>query len=295
MTTHLAIAKNSTPEDDQLETFQEVNNEEEISHEVTLFAEPVFHIGSFNVTNSLINTWLVVIFFIIFSLIFRKRISKIPKGVQNWAERIVEAALDLADSVTHDRKKSERFFPLVFGLFLFILVNNWFGLIPGVGSIGMLQEHDGAQVFVPFFRGGTADLNTTLALAIFSILLTHLAGIFFVGTWRYINRYININALLEIPKKILKEPSIIFVNPIKFFVGIVEVIGEVSKTASLALRLFGNIFAGEVLLVSISSLFAFFAPVPFLYLELFVGALQAVVFSILVLVFFTIATTEEEH
>ena len=92
-----------------------------------------------------------------------------------------------------------------------------------------------------------------------------------------------------------KDKSVIFVNPIKAFVGLIEVVGEVAKVASLAFRLFGNIFAGEVLLASMMVLFAFFLPIPFMFLEILVGVIQALVFSILILVFLTMTTAEEAH
>src|SRR3989338_4509358 len=118
-------------------TRNETNEPEssEVAHETTIFAEPVFQIGNFNVTNSLINTWLVVLFFMIIALFLRKKLTKIPTGIQNLFEIMIEGALSLCDSVTGNRVKSLHFFPLVFVLFAFILVSNWTGLIPGVGSI----------------------------------------------------------------------------------------------------------------------------------------------------------------
>jgi F-type H+-transporting ATPase subunit a len=114
-----------------------------------------------------------------------------------------------------------------------------------------------------------------------------------VGWWKYLNRFLNIEAFLEIPKKFAKDKTVIFVNPIKAFVGLIEIIGEMAKVASLSFRLFGNIFAGEVLLISMSMLFAFILPIPFMFLEVLVGLIQALVFSILVLVFMSMATAEE--
>ena len=267
----------------------------EVVHENTIFAEPIFNVGDFTVTNSLINTWLVVIAIVIFSLVLRSKLSKVPRGIQNAMEMVVDGALDLADNVTGDRKKSLIFFPLTFMLFIFILINNWTGLLPGIGSVGFIQLHDGHQVFVPLFRGGTADVNTTLALAIFSIVLTHIFGVIFVGGWKYLNKFLKIKDILDIPRKVRKDPSVLIVNPINFLVGIVEIIGEFAKVASLSFRLFGNIFAGEVLLASMAMLFAFLTPVPFMFLEIVIGVIQALIFSVLILVFLTINTSAEEH
>jgi F-type H+-transporting ATPase subunit a len=267
----------------------------EVSHEVTLFAEPVFHVGSFPITNSLINSWLAVIIVVLFAFALKKRITRIPKGIQNAFEIIVEGALNLADSVTGDRKKSQKVFPIVFAIFIFVLINNWLGLIPGIGSIGFIEEGHGASVFVPFLRGGTADLNTTLALALFAVIGSNVFGVLMVGAWKYFNKFINIKAITEIPKKIKKDPAIVFVNPIKAFVGLIEIIGEAAKVASLSFRLFGNVFAGEVLLSSMAVIFAFVLPIPFMFLEVIVGIIQAVIFAMLTLVYFTIASSEEEH
>lgn len=274
----------------------ESNNQTSISHEPTLYAEPIFSVGSFKVTNSLLNSWAVVLLIIILSLVIRKKIKKIPRGIQNLFEIIVEKALNLADSVTSDRKKTLKIFPFVFAIFLFILLNNWLGLIPGVGSIGFVEKiKEGQSSFVPYFRGGTADLNTTLAIALFSVIGSNLFGIVAVGVWRHFNKFINLKALVEITKKVIKEPTIIFVNIIKFFVGLIEIIGELAKVASLSFRLFGNIFAGEVLLSSLAVIFAFILPIPFIFLEIIVGIIQALIFAMLTLVYFSIASTVEEH
>lgn len=267
----------------------------EIQHNHTLFAESVYNIGNFNITNSLINSWFVVFIVLIIGLIFRKKIKKVPYGIQNIFEMIIEWFLDVFDSVTGSRGKSLKFFPIVFTFFIFILLNNWLGLLPGVGSIGQVVSENGGKVFIPYFRGGTADLNTTLALATIGVLVSHIFGVIAVGAWNYINKFINIKAFLEIPGKLMKDPSIIIVNPIKAFVSMIEIVGEMAKVASLSFRLFGNIFAGEVLLASMSAVFAFCLPVPFIFLEIIVGAVQALIFAILILAYFTMNTSLEEH
>lgn len=214
------------------------NGKIEIQHEVTLFAEPIFHIGSFTITNSLINSWVALFLLILFAFAIRKKIREIPRGVQNIIEMIVDAALKMADTVTGSRAKTEKLFPLVFTLFLFILLNNYLGLIPGVGSIGFIEKGKEGMIFVPLFRGATADLNTTLALSLFAVVATHILGVITIGARHHVNKFFNFSALLEIPKKVFKEPTILIVNPIKFFVGVIEFIGEFAKTASLSLRLF---------------------------------------------------------
>lgn len=268
---------------------------EEIVHEHTLFAEPIFGIGNFQITNSLLNSWLVVLIVLIISLSLKSRIKTIPKGIQNVFEMIIEKFLEIFDSITGARRKSLKFFPLVFSFFIFILLSNWMGLLPGVGSIGQVISEHGNKVFVPYFRGGTADLNTTLALAIIGVVASHIFGVVAIGLWNYFNKFINIKAFLEIPKKIRKDPSVLIVNPIKAFVGLIEIIGEAAKVASLSFRLFGNIFAGEVLLASMSAILAFGLPIPFMFLEIIVGLIQALIFAMLILAYLTMNTSAEEH
>ncbi len=272
-----------------------VETQAEVGHEHTLFAESVFQIGNLTITNSLLNSWIVVFLVIIISLTVRSRIKQIPRGIQNVLEMAVEGFLDIFDSVTGSREKSLKFFPFVFSFFILILLNNWLGLLPGIGSVGNIVLENGHEVFVPYFRGGTADLNTTLALAIIGVVASHIFGVMALGVWRYLNKFINIKAFLEIPKKIRKDPTVLIVNPIKAFVGLIEIIGEIAKVASLSFRLFGNIFAGEVLLASMAAILAFGLPIPFMFLEIIVGLIQALIFSMLILAYLTMNTAAEEH
>ncbi|NTU66480.1 MAG: F0F1 ATP synthase subunit A [Candidatus Moranbacteria bacterium] len=269
---------------------------QEVSHESTLFAEPILKVGNFTITNSLIASWITVVILVLFFIAIGKKVRTVPKGAQNIFEFLLEKALEMADSVTGSRKKSEKFLPISLALFLFILVNNWLGLLPGFGTIGFIEAEEGRSVFVPLLRGGTADINTTLALALFAIIASHVMGALTIGIWSHFNKFVNLKAFHEIPRKIKKDISIVLVNPIKAFVGIVELIGEVAKVASLSFRLFGNIFAGEVLLASMMMLFAFFLPLPFMFLEIIVGMIQALIFAMLTLVFMSIATQDHsEH
>lgn len=257
-----------------------------------LYAESIFHVGKFNVTNSMISSWMAVVILVFFFYLIGKKIKKIPKGIQNIFEIILEKALALADSVTGDRQKSEKFLPIILALFLFILVNNWMGILPGMGTIGFLEKQGTHLSFIPFFRGGTADLNTTLALALFAVIASHIFGIITIGTWNHFNKYINLKAFYAIPKKIKEDISVLFVNPIRAFVGIIEIIGEIAKVASLSFRLFGNVFAGEVLLASMMVIFAYILPLPFMFLELLVGLIQALIFAMLTLVYLAVATDQ---
>ncbi len=268
---------------------------EEIIHENTLYSEPIMHIGGFTVTNSLLTSGVALLIILLFVVLVRRNLKKVPTGAQNILEMIIEGFLGIFDDVTGSRKRSLQFAPVVLAVFLFIVINNWMGLLPGVGSIGQIVQTSEGKFFIPYLRGATADINTTLALATIGVVLSHIFGILAVGWWKYLNKFINIQAFLDIPKKIRKDPMIIIVNPIKAFVSLIEIVGELAKIASLSFRLFGNIFAGEVLLASISAILAFGVPIPFLFLEILVGLIQALIFAMLVLTYMTISTTAEEH
>lgn len=239
--------------------------------EISLKAETLFRIGAFPVTNSLLAALGASGILSMFAVNLR-RVQRIPGKLQNVAEMVIAWMLDLCTSVTGDRMRARRFFPLVASLFLFVLLNNWLGLVPGFGSIGLKESGH----FVPLLRAGSADLNTTLALALISVVATQVFGVLILSPGTYAGKFFN------------------FKNPIFTFVGLVELVGEFAKLISFSFRLFGNVFAGEVLLVVISSLVPAFAPVPFYGLELFVGLIQAFIFSVLTLVFLTVATSRAE-
>lgn len=268
---------------------------EQVSHEITLFAEPVFHFNNFVITNALFTSYFVVIIIIILSFALRFKLKEIPGKLQNLFEIIVDGALDLCDQVTNSRALSIKIFPIAISVFFFILINNWFGILP-LGGFGLIEKGEHGLAFIPFFRGGTADINTTIALAVMAVLGANMFGVFSIGIWKTFNKYVNLKVLGGIYTKIRHDPTIIIVAPITFFVGLIEIVGEFAKIASLSFRLFGNVFAGEVLLVSMAALVAYVVPIPFLFLELLVGVIQALIFSILLVVYFTIASTDhDEH
>lgn len=273
--------------------------EQQPSHDVTIYAEPIFNVGNFQITNSLLTAWLAVLVILVFSLALRMKLKKIPGKLQHIFEVIMDGALSLVDQVTNDHKISKKIFPLVFSLFAFILINNWLGLLPILGSVGLIAKEGAHSVFIPFLRSGTADINTTLALSIMIVVASNFFGIFAIGLWKTFNKYVNLKALGSIFTKVWKDPTVLLVAPINFFVGLLELVGEIAKVASLSFRLFGNIFAGEVLLASMGAIFAFIVPGPFLFLEIFIGLIQALIFALLATVYFTIAAQDhsehEEH
>jgi F-type H+-transporting ATPase subunit a len=239
---------------------------------ISLAAEKVGHIGSFPVTNSLLTTWIVMALLGIFAVLSTRKLSLIPGSLQLVAETIVGGLYDFFSTVVGTRIK--QFFPLIATFFLFIILSNWFGLLPGVGTVGFFHGEE----FTPLLRAGTADLNLTVALALISIVSIQYYGFKTLGG-HYTSRFLN------------------FKDPIYFFLGLLEILSQLSSILSFAFRLFGNIFAGEVLLAVMAFLMPFVVPLPFLAMELFVGFIQALVFSMLTAVFLVIAVTHgaEEH
>lgn len=237
---------------------------------ISLAAEIITRIAGFPISNALITTWLVMGLMIAGSFLVTRRMTLVPGGAQSIAELLIGGLYDFFETVTGTYVA--QVFPLVASLFLFVLIANWVGLLPGVGTIGFFHGEE----FTPMLRGATADLNTTLALAVFAMVAIQYYGFKTAGV-HYGKRFINLG------------------NPIHFFLGILELVSELSKVVSFAFRLFGNIFAGEVLLAVMAFLMPFIVPLPFLTMELFVGFIQALVFSMLTAVFLSVAVSHGEH
>jgi len=250
---------------------------------VSIVAETLFRFAGIPITNSFFANLAVSLLLIVVAFLVYSSSKLVPDIFQNIVEAVIEPLYSLVVEVAGDRARD--FFPLVATLFLFILFSNWTGLVstvvPGAGQVGLIKEgysEDGAgrAAFVPLFRGGTADLNATVALALVSVVAIQYYGIRHLGLTLHLKKFINLS------------------GPIEFFIGILELISEFAKIISFAFRLFGNIFAGEVLLVVVTGLVPILAPLPFIGLELFVGVVQALVFAVLTLAFINIATLEHQ-
>lgn len=277
---------------------------------VSLAAEPVIHIGSFAITNSLLLTWIVMIILIVFSLLATRRIPKdmskasnadlVPSGIQNVFEMLIEALYNLTRSVAG--AWTSKLFPIVATIFIFVLFANYSGLLPGVGTIGWLEHPHGegttgfvangavltatpapgpedGYVVVPWLRAPSADLNFTLALAVVTVFLTQYFGVK-AQRGHYFKKFFDTSGF--------KQGA--FMGLIGIFVGILELVGELARLLSFSFRLFGNVFAGEVLLLVMAFLVPYIASLPFYGLELFVGFIQAAVFMMLAVVFISMAT-----
>jgi F-type H+-transporting ATPase subunit a len=290
---------------------------------VQLPAEPIAHLGAFTVTNSILAGWITSLVVLGLFWAGTRRADMVPSGMQNFVEFVSEFVLGLCESVAGLRRGRE-FFPIVATIFFFVITANWMGLLPGFGTIGLWEHPQGEVVgsvaeshgqeatkpekpeakpgaeakpattgpagagaptgeageleLVPLFRAASSDLNTTLAIALFSVVLTQVVGLRHLGG-EYIGRFFNLRG-----------------GPIGFYVGILELIAEFAKIISFTFRLFGNVFAGEVLIAVITFLLPWLVVLPFYGLELFVGFIQAFVFAVLTLVFMSLATeSHAEH
>ncbi|MBM3256027.1 MAG: F0F1 ATP synthase subunit A [Candidatus Moranbacteria bacterium] len=243
---------------------------------ISLVPETLTKISGFAITNTLITSWLVMALLIITAYFVGRKPKMMPGKAQNLAEYVIETLLSFFEGVWGNKEKVQRFFAFLATFFIFILLCNWFGLIPGVGTVGIYEEVHGKREFLPLLRSLNSDLNATVAWAIISVITTQIAGIVFLGVGKHLGKFFN------------------FKSPIDFFVGILELISEVSKIISFSFRLFGNVFAGEVLLMVMMFLVPYILPLPFFMLEMFVGLIQALVFTTLTLVFLKMATEAHE-
>lgn len=267
--------------------------------EISIPAEPIFTLPAINfaVTNTLLATWLTMLILIVGSILVTRKLTVVPGGLQNLVEWGLGVLLALAESVAGERGR--KFFPLVATIFIFLLISNWTGLLPGFASVGLIQEahhggveaqqvsvlglnisllqaeevgeHETGYTVFSFLRSAATDLNTPLALALISVFATQVVGVQAQGI-RYFSKFISFKDVLGL------------------IVGPLELVSELGKIISFSFRLFGNIFAGEVLLAVLAFLIPYLVSVPFMGLELFVGLMQAFVFAMLTLVFMSMAT-----
>lgn len=254
-------------------------------------------------TNSILVSLIVVGIVFFFARRATKEVKLVPDGPQNAFEAIVETLYDTMEEIVGPHMVS-KVFSLLATLFLFILVSNWFALVPGVGSIGF-GERTGfltvPNIEVPILRPTTADLNMTLAMALVFMVLWLYWSIQEMGVGGFLKHMFGV-------KGGLKGFMAFALMPIFFMVGVIEVVSIAFRPVSLSLRLFGNVFAGENLLVTMLTLgkklglpdfvayiSSVLLPIPFYFLELLIGLLQAMVFTLLCAVYITLSTTHDEE
>lgn len=304
--------------------------------EISIPAEPLFEVAGFAITNTLLASWLTMFILVVGTWAITRRMKTVPGRWQGGLEMLIEGFYGLVEGAA-ERKWARRFFPIVMTMFLFLLVSNWMGLTPLFGSWGPLHhsEHghpvkwlndshtvgiwlapedgqgegeEGAHgeevelyTIAPMFRSAATDLNVAVALALVSVLLTQYFGVKALGIG-YFAKFIAIGGIVKaFTKRGLGcggRIAAFGMGLINIFIGIVELISEIGKIVSFSFRLFGNIFAGEVLLGVIAFLIPYLISIPFYGLELFVGVVQALVFMMLTVAFFVVAISshgEEAH
>lgn len=238
--------------------------------DVVLKATQIGSLFGFTYTNSLLMTWLVMLVLVFFAVLLRRKLALIPGKLQAGVEWLFEGVLDYMTETLEDPKIARKFFPLIMTIFLFVLVGDELAFIPGVGSFGFHT----AEGFVPLLRAPGADLNFTLALAVIAFITIEVTGVVILGIGKYAKKYLN------------------FSSPINFVVGLIELLSNLGRLISFSFRLFGNIFAGEVMIVVAGFFVAYLLPVPLMAFEVFVGFIQAVVFAMLTLFFIKLAIME---
>ena len=261
----------------------------------------IFRPFGFPVTNTLFCTWITIVLVIIIVYFGTRKRDLIPAGIQNFVEWGVEGIQNLVVGAV-GREKGQKFFPLVGTFFFFALFANILDVFPGIDTIGwvnltqvqaahlsppgsFLLFGNYTSMIIPWFRPPTSDLNVTFSMALISVIVTQIFGFIWLGAGVHISKYFKFKDLFTHG----------FQGPIEFFVGLVELVTEVSRILSFAFRLFGNIFAGSAVLAVFAFLVPALADIIFIPFEIFVALVQALVFALLTLVFLQMATTSEHE
>jgi len=237
---------------------------------VVLKAEQLGSVFGFPITNSLIMAWVVMALLIGFAYFFGRSLRTIPGKLQTGIEWAFEGALAYMAEVLESEKLARRFFPLVASIFIFVAAINEIEFFPGVGSLGLWH----ASEFLPILRAPTTDLNFTLALAMISFFTIEVTGLAMLGFFKYAGKYVNLK------------------SPVGFAVGLIELVSNLGRLVSFSFRLFGNIFAGEVMVLVAAYFLPFVLPAPLMGFEMFIGLIQALVFAMLTLFFIKLAIIE---
>ncbi|HEX9057695.1 MAG TPA: F0F1 ATP synthase subunit A [Ktedonobacterales bacterium] len=256
--------------------------------------DTLFKIGDFPVTNTFIVTWVTIFIMLGFFYAALRNPRLVPRKVQNLVEWVVELLLNLCEEVA-GKENGRRFFPWVATIFLFVLLANWWEVIPGVETIGLISKEFAnchnvqpvAGIFLwgstsncltPWLRPPSTDLNLTIAISVISVFMTQVYGFRRLGVIQHVTKYLNYRE-----------------GVLGIVIGLLEFVLEMIRVVSFSFRLFGNLFAGDVLLLVMAFLVPVLASTPFYFLEIFVGFIQAFVFAMLTLVFMTLSVTPHEH
>src|SRR3989338_2528139 len=241
---------------------------------ITLAAEELFSVWGLPVTNTLLTVWVVIALLLLAGYLVGRRVRLIPGKVQNAFEMLFEFVFNYIEETLGSRALAERFFPLIVTLFLFIFTANLFEFLPFVESIGIWK----AWEFVPLLRSVNTDLNITLALALIVFLTIEITGVVVLGFLKYWSKFVNLKG-----------------GVLGFIIGLIDFVSNLARLISFSFRLFGNIFAGGILIAVALAFLPLLLPVPIMLFETFVGLIQAAIFALLTLAFIKIAITDTGH
>jgi F-type H+-transporting ATPase subunit a len=268
---------------------------------VALPSEPILHVGSFIITNTLIASWFTILVLVVLSIFLTWKMKLVPGRRQAIAETIVEGLLNFVESIA-GKKHARMLFPGVATIFIYVISNAYLALLPFFGTIGIHHITHGHEEFIAFFRAANTDVNVPLSIALMSFFLVESWGMRSVGVSHYITEFINVRQMVQGLKelftgRIKTGPMNIVFGFINLFVGVLEIFSHLTRMLSFTFRLFGNMTAGEILILVSSFLIPLVFSIPFYGLELLIGMIQALIFSGLTLVFGTIAVAphEESH
>lgn len=243
----------------------------------------LFDIFGFPISASTLMIFLIILLFIIFAIVVMRSFKISPTSFQVFFEMIYEGVINMLDEITNDKKRSKIIFPLIASLFFYLLVANIIGLVPGISELTL----NGKQMF----QTTTADFNTTFGLALASIIVINIISIREWGFFTFLGKFFKIKEVVQGFKKGMGEGAISLVD---LFVGILDIVGEIAKVISLSIRLFANMYAGQILAIILLGAFAYIIPGIWYGMNIFVGALQAMVFAVLVAAYYMLAIKPEE-
>jgi len=267
---------------------------------VALPAEPVLHVGHFSITNTLIASWFTILVLVVVSIFLTRKMKLIPGKRQGLAEVVVEGLLNFVEGIA-GKKHARMLLPGVATIFIYVISNAYLALLPFFGTIGIHGhggEHGGE--FAAIFRAANTDVNVPLSIALMSFFFVESWGMRAIGVSHYLGEFINVRQFLQGLKelftgKIKTGPMNIVFGFITLFVGVLEIFSHLTRMLSFTFRLFGNMTAGEILILVSCFLVPLVFTIPFYGLELLIGMIQALIFSGLTLVFGTIAISPHEE
>jgi len=261
-----------------------MNNMQVVREIISIEPEILFNVFGLSIADSTMATLLIAIVVLCIGFFFIRRFTMVPTRAQLVVETMYEAAYDLIGNIINSESKTKKAFPLVGALLFYLVFANLIGLIPGVEQV--------LWNGVPLFRTATSDFNTTFGLALAAIIIINVLSMREKGIFGYLDQFFKFGALWRGFRKSFGDGLLAI---IEFFIGLLDIVGEAVKVVSLSLRLFGNMLAGQILMIILLGFIAVVIPSAWLAMNLLVGVLQAVVFASLVASYYALATDEAEE